>query len=84
MRKLEEFFLLHPIARKEAVEISALHLEGEAYDWWCSHLSHARVKTFVEFTQRLIQTFDGERTKNKKLTPPWEEDCTNAAIALEE
>ena len=47
VRKLEAFFLLHPVARKEAVEISALHLEGEAYDWWCSHLSHARVKTLA-------------------------------------
>ena len=63
VRKLEAFFLLHPVAGKEAIEISALHLEGEAYDRWCSHLSHARVNTFAYFTQRLIQTFDGEREK---------------------
>ena len=26
---LEEFFLLHPVVEKEAVEISALHLKGK-------------------------------------------------------
>ena len=80
---LDAFFLLHPIARKESIEILALHLEGEAYVWWCSHLSHARVKTFAEFTQRLIQTFDGGRTKEEKLTP-LEELCPNAVTIMEE
>ena len=83
MRKLEAFFLLHLVAGKEAVEISALHLEGEAYAWWSSHLSHARVNTFSEFTQRLIQTFDGEREKEEKLTP-LEELCPNTVTLMEE
>ena len=83
VRKLEAFFLLHPVAGKEAVEISALHLEGEAYVWWCSHLSHARVKNFVEFTQRLIQTFDGEREKKENATSPLEEACDNAVTLME-
>ena len=83
VRKLEAFFLLHPIVEEEAVEISVLHLEGEAYVWWCSHLIHARVKTFAEFTQRLIKTFDGERTKEEKLTP-LEELCPNAVTLMEE
>ena len=78
VRKLEAFFLLHTVAGKEVVEILALHLEGEAYVWWCNHLSHARVKNFVEFTQRLIKTFDGGRTKEEKLTPPFEELGDNA------
>ena len=63
VKELVAFFFLHPVIEKESVEISALHLEGEAYDWWCSHLSHARVESFADFTQGLIQTFDGERAK---------------------
>ena len=51
VRKLEAFFLLHPIAGKEAVEILALYLEGEAHDWWSIHLSHAREETFANFIQ---------------------------------
>ena len=84
VRKLEAFFLLNPVAGKEVLEISALHLEGEAYDWWCSHLSHARVKTFAEFIQRLIQTFDGERAKKEKITSPIEEACDNVVTLIEE
>ena len=30
VKKLEYFFLLHPVVDKEAVEVAALHLEGEA------------------------------------------------------
>ena len=54
VKKLEAFFLLHPIVDREALEIIALHLEGEAKNWWISHLSHTRVSTLVEFSQRLI------------------------------
>ena len=58
---LDAFFLLHPMVQREAIEIVALHLEGEANIWWFIHLSHARVSAFADFTQRLIKTFD----KNK-------------------
>ena len=59
---LDSFFLLHPVVEREAVEIAALHLEGEANIWWFSHLSHARVTTFVDFTQRLIKIFDKKKS----------------------
>ena len=42
------------------------------------------MNSFVNFSHRLIQTFDGERTKEEKAIPPWEENCTNATTALEE
>ena len=29
-RKLDAFFLLHPVVEREALDIAALHLEGEA------------------------------------------------------
>ena len=53
-KNLEAFFLLNPVVEREAVEVAALHLEGEANVWWFSHLSHARVTSFAKFTQRLI------------------------------
>ena len=34
VRKLEAFFLLHPVVEKKVVEISMLHLECEAHIWW--------------------------------------------------
>ena len=83
-KKLEAFLLLHPVAEKEAMEMEALHMEDKTYIWWFKPLVHLRVSYFLVLAQSLIQTFDGERTKEEKLTPPWEEDCTNAATALEE
>lgn len=84
VKKLEAFFLLHQVVEKEEVEIAALHMEGEAFVWWIKPLVHSRVSSFTEFSQRLIQTFDGERTKEEKFIPPGEEDCTNDVTTLEE
>ena len=83
-RELEAFFLLHPVVEREAVEVAVLHLEGEANVWWFSHLSHARVNTFAEFTQRLIITFDREISDEKNPTPTWDETSTSAVTTLEE
>ena len=40
------------------------------------------MKTFAEFTQRLIQ--NGERAKKGKITSPLEEACDNAVTLMEE
>ena len=61
MKKLDAFFLLHPVVQREAIGIAVLHLEGEANIWWFSHLSHARVTAFANFTQRLIKKFDKKK-----------------------
>ena len=80
-RKLDAFFLLHPVVEREVVEITVLHLEGEANTWWFNHLSHARVSTLVEFSQILIRIFGkGE----EKLSPPVEEACTSVVVPMEE
>ena len=50
VKKLEAFFLLHPIEDREVVAIVALHLEGEAETWWFSHGRHARVSTLADFS----------------------------------
>ena len=68
--KLDAFFLLHPVVEREAVEIAALHLEGEAKNWWFSHMSHARVIAYADFTQRFIKNFDKKKSKEKKPSPP--------------
>ena len=44
----------------EAIKIAALHLEGEAHDWWfhgLSKLGHANVTTYSEFTRRVVEIF---------------------------
>ena len=66
------------------LEVAALHLEGEANAWWCSHLSHTRLTSFSQFTQELIRTFDGEISEEKGSTLPREEASTSAVIALRE
>ena len=68
--KLDAFFVLHPIVEREVVEIAALQLEGEANIWWFSHLSHAQVTTYVDFTQRMIKKFDKKKSEEKKPSPP--------------
>ena len=73
VKELVAFFFLHLVVEKEAIEISALHLKGEAYDWWSSHLSHEGVRNFAKFIQGLIKTFDGEKEKEGRITPPLEE-----------
>ena len=69
------------VMKLEAVEIAVLHLEGEANTWWFSHLSHARVTTLAEFSQRLIRKFGKGK---EKPSPPLEEACTSAVTTLEE
>ena len=50
MEKLDDFFQIHPVAERVAIEIATLHLEGEANDWWFGRLKHSRVTTYAEFT----------------------------------
>ena len=73
VKKLEDFFLIHPIVDKEAVEVAVLHLEGEAKTWWFSHMGYARVSTFADFAQRVIRRFDEEKSEKEKPSPPLEE-----------
>ena len=63
-KKLEAFYLLHPVVEKEVVEMAVLHIEEETSIWWVKPLVHSRVIYFAVFVQRLIQTFDGERKRS--------------------
>ena len=49
------------MAEPEAIKVAALHLEGEAQDWWFHRmvmLGHSRVTAYAEFTRRLVEHFD--------------------------
>ena len=81
MKKLEAFFLLHPVVDREVAEIAALHLGGEENNWWISHLSHARVSTLADFSQRMIKRFGKRR---EEPSPPVDEACTSAVESMEE
>ena len=61
-----------------------LHLKGEASNLWFSHVRHAKVSSFEDFTQRVIKRFDKEKSEEEKPSPPIEEVCTSTVIALEE
>ena len=55
---MDIYFQLNQMAELEAIKVVALHLEGEAQDWWfhrMAMLGHSGVTTYVEFTQRLIE-----------------------------
>ena len=61
VEKLDIYFQLNKVPKMEVVKIAALHLEGEARDWWfhgLSTLGHANVTAYLEFTRRLVERFD--------------------------
>ena len=80
VKKLEAFFLLHPIVDRETISIAALHLDGEAKTWWFSHGMHARVSTLADFSQMLIRRFGKRR---EETSPPAEEAHTSAVTIME-
>ena len=83
-KKIDAFFLLHPVVEREVFDITALHLDGEANIWWFSHLSHARVTAFADFTQRVIKKIGRKKSEEEKPSPPLEETCTSADTTMEE
>ena len=54
VEKLDIYFQLNQMAEVEAIKVVALHLEGEAHDWWfhgMATLGHSVVTTYDEFTR---------------------------------
>ena len=61
VEKLDIYFQLNKVPEMEAINIAALHLEGEAHDCWfhgLSTLGHANVNAYSDFTRRLVERFD--------------------------
>ena len=60
--KADTYFQLNPMP-EEAIKFAALHLEGIAHEWWHHDtitLGHDQINTYEEFTERLIDRFDGK------------------------
>ena len=60
--KVDTYFQLNPMPEEEAIKFAALHLEGVAHEWWhhgLVTLGHNQVTSYIEFTERLIDRFDG-------------------------
>ena len=58
---MDTYFQLNPMAERDAIKLAALHLDGEAIDWWfhgMKTLGHDQVITYEEFTRKLIERFD--------------------------
>ena len=61
VEKLDIYFQLNKVPEVEAINVAALHFEGEAHNWWfhgLSTLGHANVTAYSEFTRRLVERFD--------------------------
>ena len=61
IEKLDIYFQLNQVPEMEAIKIAALHLEGEAHDWWfhgLSTLCHTNLTAYLDFTRRLVERFD--------------------------
>ena len=58
---MDIYFQLNKVPEIEAINITVLHFEGEAHNWWfygLSTLGNANVTTYSEFTRRLVEKFD--------------------------
>ena len=64
--KADTYFQLNPMPEEEAIKFVTLHLEGVAHEWWhhgTITLGHDQIKPYAEFTERLIERFDGKDPK---------------------
>ena len=61
-KELDTFFMLHLVAEKEVVQIVALHVLGEANDWWFGHMEHVRVTKYSDLFHKLRRKFDVKET----------------------
>ena len=55
---MDIYFQLNQMAEPEAIKVAALHLKGEAHDWWFHGMATvglSGVTTYAEFTWRLIK-----------------------------
>jgi hypothetical protein len=63
---LDTYFKLNPMTESEAISFATLHLDGEAHEWWYHGLvtlGHNHITSYLEFTERLMERFDKERSR---------------------
>ena len=66
VQKIDTYFQLNPMHVKEAIKYAALHLDGQAHEWWhhgMVTLGHNQITSY-EFIETLIEKFD---TRDPKL-----------------
>jgi hypothetical protein len=71
VQKLDTYLQLNPMTEVEAIKFATLHLDGEAHEWWYHGLvtlGHASITSYVEFTQRLMDRFDGRIQKSPSVS----------------
>ena len=64
--KADTYFQLNPMPKEEVIKFTTLHLEGVMHEWWHHDtitLGNDQIKTYAEFTERLIERFDGRDLK---------------------
>ena len=54
--------MLQPVAEKEVIQIVALHLLGEANDWWFGHMENVKVTKYSDLFHKLRKNFDVKKT----------------------
>ena len=61
IQKRDTYFQLNPMVERDAINFAALHIDGEAIDWWfhgMKILGHGQVVTYGEFIRKLTERFD--------------------------
>ena len=61
IQKMDTRFQLNPMVERDAIKLAALHIDGEAIDWWFNGmkaLGHDQVVIYEEFTRKLTERFD--------------------------
>jgi hypothetical protein len=62
VQKMDAFLQLNPMEEEKAIKFVTLHLNGKVHDRWfhgMTTLGHEHVTSYIEFTQRLFDRFDG-------------------------
>jgi hypothetical protein len=63
VQKLDTYFHLNTMSEVEAITFTTFHLDGEAHEWWYHGLVtlvHASITSYLDFTQKLMERFDGK------------------------
>jgi hypothetical protein len=61
VQNLDIYFKLKSMTESEAINLSTLHLDGEAHEWWYNGLvtlGHNHITLYLDFTERLMERFD--------------------------
>ena len=61
VQKLDTYFQINPITKMDSIKLGTLQLDREAHEWWYHGLvtlGHNTIRSYSDFTQRLMEWFD--------------------------